>query len=89
MPLPGKHLPAIHDSQNLGLQMAVEVGRSKYAGRSMPPCPLGGCCPVACRVTEASLISQMNAIEHQNCRPKRIHTDLTTQEDLLKKTGKQ
>ena len=50
----------------------------------MAVCPLGECFAFACRVTDASLISQMKAIEDENRRLKRMYADLSMQADLLK-----
>ena len=50
----------------------------------MAACPLGECFAFACRVTDASLISQMKAMEDENRRLKRMYADLSMQADLLK-----
>lgn len=47
-------------------------------------CALGGCFAVACRATDASLISQMTTLEQQHRRPKRMDADLSMQAELLK-----
>jgi hypothetical protein len=44
----------------------------------------GFCFAKPCRVTDASLISQMKAIEDENRRLKRMYADLSMQADLLK-----
>ena len=49
----------------------------------MAGCPLGECFAFACRVTDATLISQMKAIEDENRRLKRMYADLSMQADLL------
>ena len=50
----------------------------------MAGCPLGECCAFACRVTDASVISKMKAMEDENRRLKRMYADLSMQADLLK-----
>jgi len=44
----------------------------------------GFCKAKFCRVTDASLISQMKAMEDENRRLKRMYADLSMQADLLK-----
>ena len=53
----------------------------------MAGCPLGECFAFACRVTDATLISQMKAIEDENRRLKRMYADLSMQADLLNCEG--
>ena len=55
--------------------MAGEVWRDALSGF---------CFAKPCRVTDASLISQMKAIEDENRRLKRMYADLSMQADLLK-----
>ena len=55
--------------------MAVEVWRHALSGF---------CFAKPCRVTDASLISQMKALEDENRRLKRMYADLSMQADLLK-----
>jgi hypothetical protein len=42
------------------------------------------CSAIACRVTDASMVSQMKAMEEENRRLKRMYADLSMQADLLK-----
>jgi hypothetical protein len=44
----------------------------------------GFCNAKPCRVTDASMISQMKALEDENRRLKRMYADLGMQVDLLK-----
>jgi hypothetical protein len=44
----------------------------------------GFCKAKPCRVTDASMISQMKALEDENRRLKRMVADLSMQADLLK-----
>ncbi len=44
----------------------------------------GFCKAKPCRVTDASMISQMKALEDENRRLKRMYADLGMQVDLLK-----
>jgi len=39
---------------------------------------------IACRVIDASMVSQMKAMEEENRRLKRMYADLSMQADLLK-----
>ena len=55
--------------------MACEVWRDALSGF---------CFAKPCRVTDASLISQMKAMEDENRRLKRMHADLSMQAVLLK-----
>ena len=50
----------------------------------MAGCLSGFCFAKPCRVTDASLISQMKAMEDENRRLKRMYADLSMQADLLK-----
>ena len=75
MPLPGSGLPANRERDGLVLQLAGEVWRDALAGF---------CFAKPCRVTDASLISQMKAMEDENRRLKRMYADLSMQNDLLK-----
>ena len=49
----------------------------------MAACPLGDA-SITCWVIDASLISQMKAMEDENRRLKRMYADLSMQADLLK-----
>ena len=75
MPLPGSGLPANRERDGLVLQLAGEVWRDALSGF---------CFAKPCRVTDASLISQMKAMEDENRRLKRMYADLSMQNDLLK-----
>jgi hypothetical protein len=44
----------------------------------------GFCFAKPCRVTDASMVSQMKAMEEENRRLKRMYADLSMQADLLK-----
>jgi hypothetical protein len=44
----------------------------------------GFCFAKPCRVTDASMVSQMKAMEDENRRLKRMYADLSMQADLLK-----
>jgi len=44
----------------------------------------GFCLAKPCRVTDASMVSQMKAMEEENRRLKRMYADLSMQADLLK-----
>ena len=46
--------------------------------------PPGFCNAKLCRVIDASMISQMKALEDENRRLKRMYVDLSMQADLLK-----
>ena len=46
----------------------------------------GFCSAKPCRVTDASVVSQMKAMEEENRRLKRMFADLSMQNDLLKET---
>ena len=48
----------------------------------MATCPLGDA-SITCWVIDASLISQMKAMEDENRRLKRMYADLSMQADLL------
>jgi hypothetical protein len=75
MPLPGNGLTSNHERERLVLQMASEVWRDAL---------LGFCFAKPYRVTDASLINQMKAIEDEYRRLKRMNADLSMQADLLK-----
>jgi len=45
--------------------------------------PLGDA-SITCRVIDASMVSQMKAMEEENRRLKRMYADLSMQADLLK-----
>ena len=49
----------------------------------MAGCPLGDA-SITCRVIDASMVSQMKAMEDENRRLKRMYADLSMQADLLK-----
>ena len=44
----------------------------------------GFCSAKPCRVADASVVSQMKAMEEENRRLKRMYADLSMQADLLK-----
>jgi hypothetical protein len=55
--------------------MAVEVWRDALSGF---------CFAKPCRVTDASMISQMKALEDENRRLKKIYAEMSMQAELLK-----
>ena len=40
--------------------------------------------PITCRVTDASMMSEMKALAEENRRLKRIYAEMSMQNDLLK-----
>ena len=46
-------------------------------------CPLGDA-SIACRVIDASMISQMRALEDENRRLKKMYAEMSMQAELLK-----
>ena len=49
----------------------------------MAACPLGDA-SITCSVIDASMVSQIKAMEDENRRLKRMYADLSMQADLLK-----
>ena len=74
-PLPGNGLPSSPERERVILQMAGQVCRDALSGF---------CFAKPCRVTDASLISRMQALEDENRRMKRMCADLSMQAGLLR-----
>jgi len=68
-------VPRARDEQRVVLQMAVEVWRDALSA---------DCYAIACRVINASMISQMKALEDENRRLKKMYAEMSMQAELLK-----
>ena len=57
--------------------------RSTNGDQNTAVCPLGDA-SIACRVIDASMISQMKVLEDENRRLKKMYAEMSMQAELLK-----
>ena len=68
-------MPGTWDEQRKFLQVARQIRRHALSAE---------CCAIACRVIDASLISEMKDMAEQNRRLKKMYAEMSMQNELLK-----